>query len=50
MNMMKKRHKKDTQEIPERDCILATNKKALSEDPDWSLVQSENRPMDPNQN
>ena len=39
--MMKKLRKKDTREIPECDCILATNLKALSEDPDWSLVQSD---------
>ncbi len=29
------------QEIPERNRILATNLKALLEDPDWSLVQSD---------
>jgi hypothetical protein len=32
--------KEDMQKKPERDRILATNLKALSEDPDWwSLVQ-----------
>jgi hypothetical protein len=29
------------QEIPESNRILATNLKALLEDPDWSLVQSD---------
>ncbi len=37
---MKKLCKKDTREIPERNCILATNLKALLKDPDWSLVKS----------
>jgi hypothetical protein len=38
---MKKLRKKDSQEIPKRDRILATNLKALLEDPDWSLLQSD---------
>ncbi len=38
---MKKLCKKDMQEIPESNRILATNLKALLEDPDWSLVQSD---------
>jgi hypothetical protein len=39
--MIKKQRKKDMRNIPNRDRILATNLKALSEDPDWSLVQSD---------
>jgi hypothetical protein len=39
--MLKKLRKKNMQEIPKRDRILATNLKALLEDPDWSLVQSD---------
>jgi hypothetical protein len=38
-NMIKKQCKKDTRNIPDRDRILATSLKALSEDPEWSLVQ-----------
>jgi hypothetical protein len=41
INMMKKLCEKDTQEIPKCNRILATNLKALSEDHDWSLVQSD---------
>jgi hypothetical protein len=41
MSMMKKLRKNDTQKIPKCDRILATNLKALLEDPDWSLVQSD---------
>jgi hypothetical protein len=39
--MMKKLGKKDMQKIPECNRIPATNLKALLEDPDWSLVQSD---------